>query len=132
MKIKIVYNLETTPEIKTKNLSNKIKSYLKNKFQSGFDKNIELGIHFVSSAKIQKLNLNYRNIKKPTNVLSFPVYKNIKNSKAYIDNEINLGDIFICTDIAKHEAKINNISQDKKIEKLAIHGTKHLIGIHHQ
>lgn len=130
MQINIAYNNQTKNKIDYESISTKFHTFIKKRIKPSFD-NIEVGIHFISPRDIQTLNIKFRNIDKPTDVLSFPVYDNLQKSKCIIDHEINLGDIFICVDIAKNQAKKNNISTNKEIETLAIHGLKHLIGIHH-
>ena len=51
-------------------------------------KNFELSLVFCSAKKIQNLNKIYRNINKPTDILSFPLSK-------------NSGEIFICKSEAR-------------------------------
>lgn len=95
------------------------------------DGNFSICIHLIKKNQIQKINAKFRNIQKPTDVLSFPIYKNLKkiNSK---QKDINLGDIFICPKIAKLNAKIDNHDELFEIIFLLKHGFKHLIGIHHK
>jgi len=78
----------------------------------------ELSFVFISSQKIQELNRKYRNINKPTDILSFPLSK-------------TTGEIFIC----KTEAKKMMTEFDRKYENflvfLFIHGCVHLKGFDH-
>ena len=100
-------------------------------------------LHFVEGKEIARLNKEYRNINKPTDVLSFRslgVWKDKKINKKnyYIDYDpatksIEIGDIFICTDVAKAQAKEYKHSFDREIAELFVHGILHLIGHdHHQ
>jgi probable rRNA maturation factor len=81
----------------------------------------EITIRIVNSEEIRSLNKKFRKKDKPTNVLSFP----------YTDDE-EIGDIIICADVVKQEAKEQNISEPKHWAHMAIHGFLHLLGHDHQ
>ncbi|MCK9574898.1 MAG: rRNA maturation RNase YbeY [Clostridia bacterium] len=104
-------------------------------------KKIAVNIRFVSKNLIQKINLNTRKVDKPTDVLSFPLLANVFNKKISIKNfatdtdlgtkEILLGDIVICTSIAKAQANEYGHSVEREIYYLAVHGLLHLLGYDH-
>jgi probable rRNA maturation factor len=75
-----------------------------------------IGIEFVSTEKIKKLNKKYRNINESTDVLSFST-KTLKKNQIF-------GEITICPEYAKKE-KIEIID-------LVIHGLIHLLGYDHK
>lgn len=131
-KLKINLNIlnKDNKIISENKISKNILFFLSKKITKKF--NIEIGIKFVSAKKIQKLNLKHRNKNKPTNVLSFPIYKNLKQINDLKTKNINLGDIFICKSIAQKEAFEQNIALEDYIYMLIIHSLKHLIGIHHK
>lgn len=86
---------------------------------------VSVSIRVVSEDEITELNKNYRNIDKPTNVLSFPY-------EALPDVEIDLlGDIVVCAAVMQIEAQ----QQSKNIEQhwahIIIHGVLHLLGFDH-
>ena len=81
-------------------------------------KNYELSLVFVGNSDSQKLNKKYRSKNKPTNVLSFPIEKNV-------------GEIFICIPVAKKEAMNFERSLNNFIALLFIHGLLHLKGMKH-
>ena len=87
-------------------------------------KNLSLSINLVSESGIKKLNHKYRDKNKSTDVLSFPL-----NEKFIIQD---LGDIFICLPIAKKYAKRENISIERKLARLTVHGFLHLLGYDHE
>jgi probable rRNA maturation factor len=78
----------------------------------------ELSLVFTTPKKIQVLNKTYRNIDKPTDILSFPLSK-------------TSGEIFIC----KSEAKKEMIKFDRPLDNfilfLFLHGLVHLLGFDH-
>ena len=91
------------------------------------------GRHFVSfiivdEAKIWEINKQYRNIDRPTDVISF----------AEIDDTIDrklpeeMGDIFICKEKVYSQAKEYGHSIEREFAFLATHGLYHLLGYDHQ
>lgn len=100
------------------------------------DKNISLSISLVEESEIQRLNKEHRGKDKVTDVLSFPMFegslKKIPDTKYQILNTIDVGDIFICLPFAKKEAKRENISIEKKLTQLTVHGFLHLMGYDHE
>ena len=74
-------------------------------------------VKFVSVQEIHSLNREYREIDKPTDVLSFPIHDSVQ-----VDNNapVLLGDIVLCPEMA-----------EESIEKLVEHSTLHLLGFHH-
>ena len=77
-------------------------------------------IAFVSDKSIHKLNKQFRNVDKPTDVLSFP------------GEETNLGDIAISVETAAAQAKENGLSFETEIAQLILHGLLHLCGYDHE
>jgi len=98
-----------------------IKRLLKKVFKN-VDENQHIQIIFVTSSSICELNKTYRNIDKPTDVLSFPN-----------DDELDdtLGDIFISIEQARLQADEYGHSFDREIAFLAVHGYLHLKGYDH-
>ena len=89
---------------------------------------VELSVNLVGDNKIRALNKRHRNKNKVTDVLSFPLEE--KKLEKY--GILPLGDIFICLPFAKKEAKSENVSIDRKLAQLAVHGFLHLLGYDHE
>lgn len=86
-------------------------------------------INFVNTSTIHKLNKNYRGVDSPTDVLSFEcdgISDDFTNEEIF-----ELGDIFICADIAKENANKFNTSIESEIQLLVVHGMLHLCGYDH-
>lgn len=81
-----------------------------------------IGISFVDSAEIKKLNKKYSGDDYATDVLSFH----------YEDNPDVLGDIAICTELASKQASEHGISLESELVLLLLHGSLHLLGYDHQ
>lgn len=131
MNIILNYN-KYNNSINKESIHKKIDLFLKNKLSDKFNKEVEIGIHFATKKVIKELNNKYRSKNKPTDVLSFPTYKNILEFSNLQIKKINLGDVFLNEQIIKQQAKDNNNSYQKELEFLIIHSIKHLIGIHHK
>lgn len=85
----------------------------------------ELLLRMVSTQEIQTLNDTYRNKNQPTNVLSFP------SDLPEEVGEAILGDVVICLDVVRIEAKQQNKTFADHLMHMAVHGTLHLLGYDH-
>lgn len=88
-----------------------------------------LGLNIVGSTEIKKLNLKFRKKDVPTDVLSFPIYE---VTPKVADHPILLGDIVICYDEMKKNAKLYNSTEETEFLKLISHSALHLLGYHHK
>jgi probable rRNA maturation factor len=80
-------------------------------------------IAFVSDKNIRRLNQQFRDVDKATDVLSFPTDDT--------DNA-NLGDIAISVETAVRQAKENGLTFDEEVAQLILHGLLHLCGYDHE
>lgn len=92
------------------------------------NKKVEVSLNLVGKAKIKELNKKYRNTNEVTDVLSFPLEESRFKKHAILP----LGDIFICLPFAVQESKRQNISLEKELAWLTIHGFLHLLGYDHE
>lgn len=79
---------------------------------------------------IQKVNLNYRNIDKVTDVLSFPMFEKEEIEGVKTKEEV-LGDIIICIPRVESQAKEYGHSFDREFAYMLVHGFYHLMGYDH-
>ena len=89
----------------------------------------EVSVAIVGDRKMRELHKKYKNEDKTTNVLSFPLSEG--QSSALPTDVLRLGDVIISYPVVITEASEDNVLVDDKIEELALHGTRHLLGIHH-
>ena len=75
-----------------------------------FDGSAEVSVRFVDNEEIRKLNKQYRNIDKETDVLSFPMGENGVYDVNHDTGAKILGDIVISMEKAVEQAKIYNLS----------------------
>lgn len=95
--------------------------------------NTEFSLSFVDKKEIHNINKEYRGIDRPTDVISFALNDDVEGELEIIGGEeINyIGDIIICTDIAKEQAKDYGHSYERELGFLAVHGFLHLLGYDH-
>jgi probable rRNA maturation factor len=90
------------------------------------DKKISLTLLLSNNKNIKKLNKNFRNKNKPTDILSFPFNKEVKISK-----QSYIGDIIISYNfIDKPKSQKFKFFKEKLIRTF-IHGFLHLLGFNH-
>jgi probable rRNA maturation factor len=91
----------------------------------------ELAVMLTDDAGIRTLNLNWRGVDKPTNVLSFPALPPT-GSGGPDDAPRMLGDIAIAYETTRKEADDEQKPFDHHLSHLAVHGFLHLIGYDHE
>ncbi|MBQ2640324.1 MAG: rRNA maturation RNase YbeY [Bacilli bacterium] len=92
--------------------------------------NVSFNIIIVNNKYIHKLNKEYRNIDRETDVITFALEDD--DSLIIGDQSRVLGDIYISIDKAKEQAKEYNHSLLRELSFLAVHGFYHLLGYDHQ
>lgn len=162
-KIRIEYTEELELEIKIKNKDfNKlnINKLTKKVLGEAFKKeyipyNFFVLIVFANKDEIKKINNQYRNINKTTDVLSFPMFnkeelnsiikynkdKNIENKnninelsinlKPYIEDEWLLGEVYINLEKIKEQSIEYNHLFERELAYILIHSFYHLLGYDH-
>ncbi len=92
-------------------------------------KNTSFNLIIVNNEYIKKLNNQYRNIDKETDVITFA----LEDEKTLIlpSKERILGDIYISLDKAKEQSLSYNHSFLRELTFLAVHGFYHLLGYDH-
>ena len=91
-----------------------------------------VNIILTNPTNIQKLNKQYRNVDKATDVLSFPVFekeeiKDLNN----ISHEEVLGDIVISVEKVKKQAEEYGHGFERELSYMVVHGFYHLMGEDH-
>ncbi|ANE47321.1 metalloprotease [Paenibacillus swuensis] len=103
----------------------------------------EVSLTFVTDQEIHELNKQYRNMDKPTDVLSFSMQEfvdeepeilyELEEGEAEPDDFSDvLGDIVISVERAKAQAEDYGHSFEREVGFLFVHGFLHLIGYDHE
>ncbi len=109
-------------------MDEKLKSVVKTVLETeGLPLEYEVSITFVDIDEIHKLNKEFRNVDRPTDVLSFPMDEDFSIEGV----DTMLGDIVISMDVAKEQAKDFGHSLDREIMYLTAHSMLHLLGYDH-
>ena len=90
------------------------------------NKKISISLLLSNNKSIKKLNRNFRNKNKSTDILSFPF-----NHKLKISKETYLGDIIISYNFIDQPKSQDNEFFKKKLIKTFIHGFLHLLSFNH-
>ncbi len=88
-----------------------------------------VSVALVNKITSQKLNVAYRRINQPTDVLSF-ASREVRLPHCQEKNY--LGEIIICYPLARKQAKEYKVAVQAELARLLIHGLLHLTGYHHQ
>ena len=96
--------------------------------------NVYMSIILTTPDEIRKLNKEYRNIDRETDVLSFPMFEKseIENLVNYVGNGAEaLGDIVISIDRVKDQAIEYGHSFERELSYMVVHGFYHIMGEDH-
>lgn len=120
----LIENQTNEPIEMEKELEEVIKTVLETE---GLSLDYEVSITFVDKDEIHKLNREYRNVDRPTDVLSFPM-----DDDFYIEGvDTMLGDIVVCMDVARDQASDLGHTLKREIMYLTAHSALHLLGYDH-
>ena len=90
---------------------------------------LEISVSFVRSRTIHKINYEYRQIDRPTDVISFAVRDDMPEE--LLEEMKDLGDIFINLEYARRQAKQYGHSFEREVCFLFTHGLLHCLGYDH-
>ena len=97
------------------------------------DKNFNLNLCLSDNEEVHHLNKEFRDMDKPTNVLSFA---NVDDEAFWdcleVEDVAELGDIIIAYETLREEAEIKHITLYAHYCHLLVHGFLHILGFDHQ
>lgn len=93
--------------------------------------NCSVNLLLTDNNSIQKLNKDFRNINKPTNVLSFPQISNSSKEPFYHLRNTNIGDLAMAYHVIIEESRLFNKPFFDRCTHLFVHGILHLLGMDH-
>ena len=96
---------------------------------------LNITITLTTPKNIQKINKEYRNVDRATDVLSFPMFEKeelkIKIENEEYEHEDILGDIIISIEKVKEQAEEYEHSFERELSYMVVHGFYHLMGYDH-
>lgn len=98
-------------------------------------KNVEFSVSFVTEASMHAMNKDFRGIDDSTDILSFAAEDEDPDGITFVSagrRKRVLGDMVICPDVLKRNAKTFEVSENEELRRLLIHGVLHLSGENHQ
>ena len=143
-KVSLYKNKNFTLEFKFKNLNFYNEIYYLRKIKifdlilfnvreyTNLKKNLNFSILLTNDAEIKEINRKYRNLNKPTNVLSFKSMIDKKNYFKITEKEIHLGEIIISLERIFRESEINNVSFKNHFIHIFLHAILHILGYDHE
>ncbi len=95
---------------------------------------VEVSVTFTDDEGIRKLNRQFRNIDRSTDVLSFPLfdYEGEEDEPAVDELMGMLGDIVLSLETAKRQAEEYGHSFEREAAFLCVHSMLHLLGYDHE
>ena len=98
----------------------------------GFANDAEVSVSFTDNEGIRRLNAQFRNIDKETDVLSFPLTDFDGDGEPPVDEPgMMLGDIVISLERAAEQAEEYGHSFEREVAFLCVHSMLHLLGYDH-
>lgn len=91
-------------------------------------------VNLISSEQIHKLNIEYRNVDRPTDVISFAFEDEVEGEVKILTGKgapRDLGAIYISPEVAKKQAQEYGHSVLREMSFLFVHGLLHLLGYDH-
>ena len=100
----------------------------------GFENDCEVSVTFTDNQQIHALNLQYREVDRPTDVLSFPLtdYDGNTDEPEVDEPCVSLGDIVISLEKAAEQAETYGHSFEREVAFLTVHSMLHLLGYDHE
>lgn len=134
LNLDIVWEEATIPENEQEELTNQLEQGIHEAIRSGAGpEEAEVSLTLTDDARIWVLNREYRQVDRPTDVLSFALREQSEEEPELVDFEDGiLGDIIISVERARAQAEEYGHSFSRELVYLAVHGTLHLLGYDHE
>ena len=98
----------------------------------GIENDSSVSVTLCNNEYIHALNKKFRNVDRPTDVLSFPMYEREEILSCSSDEEIELGDIVISLERAFEQSREIGNTFLEEVVFLTVHSMLHLLGYDHE
>ena len=126
--VSILIKADSRYPVARKKLKESIRRFLA---KHGVREKAQVSLAVVGDRRMRQLNRQYRKVDQTTSVLAFPLEIEGGEFMTPPDENLLLGDVVISYPVARRQAAAEGILVDEVMEKLAIHGVRHLLGINH-
>jgi len=123
--VNLIISLDEGIDIE-KPLNNKLNKIVSTIFDQEKMSDCVINLRLLNDKEMRKLNMQFRQKDKTTNVLSFP------NDDISVKQTKNIGDIAISVEYVKAEAKKEGKTFDDHIVHMLAHGVYHILGYDHE
>lgn len=83
----------------------------------------ELSFTFVASTAMAALNRRHLGHRGPTDIITFEL--------AAVPGVPRSGDVYVCPDVARENARRHGVAVREEVARLVVHGTLHVLGYEH-
>ena len=128
MKVRITYENKATEKKEYENIIESVCQ--EGAYIYGLDEDVELSVVLCDNTYIHELNKTYRNIDRPTDVLSFALNEGEEEGYDGPDTKL-LGDIVISLNKTREQADEYGHSFERELAYLTVHGMLHILGYDH-
>ena len=97
----------------------------------GLEGNYFTDVTIVNNEQIHEINRDYRNVDRPTDVISFAFLDDKNEIQPKDGSPISLGEIIVSFEKAEEQAKEYGHSLRREMSFLFVHGMLHLLGYDH-
>jgi len=123
--VSLIISLDEGIDIE-KSLNNKLNKIVSTILDQEKMSDCVINLRLLNDKEMKKLNMQFRQKDKTTNVLSFP------NDDISVKQTKNIGDIAISVEYVKVEAKKEGKTFDDHIIHMLAHGVYHILGYDHE
>jgi len=123
--VSLIISLDEGIDIE-KPLNNKLNKIVSTILEQEKMSDCVINLRLLNDKEMKKLNMQFRQKDKTTNVLSFP------NDDISVKQTKNIGDIAISVEYVKAEAKKEGKTFDDHIIHMLAHGVYHILGYDHE
>ena len=132
-----MYQLEYLEEKENSKYEEIIEKVIKKCFEveNLINSQLYISITLTNPENIHKINREYRNVDKPTDVLSFPLFEKEEIDKKIVEKDFEhediLGDIVISIEQVHNQAEEYGHGFEREFAYMLVHGFYHLMGYDH-
>ena len=92
---------------------------------------VELGVVLADDSFVRTLNRTYRGQDRATDVLSFPIQEQPRDTQPLAEQPLVLGDVVLARETVQRDSASAGVGLADRVSHLVVHGVFHLLGHDH-